>query len=363
MAVRREQVAAALKYLQNKADLRRRYESATSLDQPTDQDAGDIALEVAAGFTPGVGQVQAARDFERSRRQGDKLGQLLATVGMVPVIGGVGKAVKSIDKALEAKMFRRVEQEYDALKNEYAALEDAKGGRVLNVDTARELSPEYLKDRTRAADVHEPSSTFIKRVYAERLAQPTPQGKVPVVVFTAGGTGAGKSTGLNILEAANPAFQKAELVYDTNMNKYSSAKQKIDQALEAGREVKILYTYRDPVEALRNGALTRATGQEVKYGSGRTVPLAEHGNTHVGSRKVIDQLRASYKGNPQVEFAAIDNSRGKGQAIATEFENLPQLSDNPKLRKRLQDELEAALEAGEISEATYRGFKGSLPRR
>jgi len=27
------------------------------------------------------------------------------------------------------------------------------------------------------------------------------------------------------------------------------------------------------------------------------------------------------------------------------------------LRKRLKDELEAAYEAGEISEATYRGFK------
>ena len=357
MPMRREQVAAALRYLQEKADLARRLESATSLDQPTDQDAADVALEVAAGFTPGIGQAQALRDFERSRRQGDRLGQILATVGMVPIVGGVGKVAKAIDKALEAKMFRRVEGEYETLKGEYARLKDAKGGRVLNVDTARELSPEYLKDRTKSADVHEPSSTFIKKVYAERLAQPTPKGKAPVVVFTAGGTGAGKSSGLEMLEKVDPNFAKAELVYDTNMNKFDSAKTKIDQALESGREVKILYTYRDPAEALRQGALTRATRQESEFGTGRTVPLQEHGNTHVGSRKVIDELRAEYADNPKVEFSAIDNSRGKDNPAAVKFEDLPQLSDNAQLRKRLRDELEAAYKAGEISKATYQGFR------
>ena len=359
--MRREQVAAALRYLQQKADLRRRVESATSLDQPTDQDAADVAVDIAAGFVPGIGQAQAARDFERSRRQGDRLGQLLAGVGMIPVVGGVGKVVgkgaKVIDKALESKFMRRVDEEFDTLIDEYNALDDAKGGRVLNTDTARELEPAYIKDRTKSADVHEPASAFVKKLYAKRLAEPTPAGKFPVVVFTAGGTGAGKSSGLKMLESANPAFGKAELVYDTNMNKFSSATDKIDQALESGREVKILYTYRDPAEALRQGALTRAMNQEAEFGSGRTVPLREHGNTHVGSRQVIEQLREHYKGNPKVDFTAIDNSRGRGNAANVNFEDLPELSDNPELRKRLQNELEEAYRAGEISEATYLGFK------
>ena len=357
----RERVAAALKELERRSQLRERFQRATSLDQPTDQDAIDVVADIGAGFIPGVGQAQAARDFERSRREGDRLGQLLAGFGMIPVVGGFGKVVsqgaKAIDKAIEAKLFRRVEENFDDLIGEYNTLEDAKGGRMLNVDTARELSPEYLADRTKAADVHEPSSTFIKKLYAKRLAEPPPAGKVPVVVFTAGGTGAGKSSGLDILENENPAFAKAELVYDTNMNKFSSAKDKIDQALEAGREVKILFTYRDPAEALRQGALTRATRQEKKFQSGRTVPLSEHGNTHVGSRQTIDQLREHYRDNPLVEFSAIDNSRGKGNAIPAEFENLPQLSDNAELRERLKNELEEAYRAGEISEATYRGFR------
>ena len=266
MAMRREQVAAALKYLGDKADLRKRYERATSLEQPQDADAADIAVDIAAGFTP-LQYPQAARDFERSRRSGDRLGQLLAMTTMVPVVGGVSKiaqkAAKSIDKAIEGRYFQRLDKDFEGLKAEYATRPDSYGGKVLNTDVARELSPEYLADRTKSADVHEPSSTFIKKLYAERLAQPTPPNKDPVVIFTAGGTGAGKTSGMKKLREVNPNLDRAELEYDTNMNGYESSKKKVEQALESGRQVQVVFTYRDPVEALDQGALTRAMGQEI----------------------------------------------------------------------------------------------------
>ena len=66
MPVRREQVAAALKYLGDKADLRGRAERALSLD-PQEQDLADIAVETGASFIPGVGQALAARDVERAK--------------------------------------------------------------------------------------------------------------------------------------------------------------------------------------------------------------------------------------------------------------------------------------------------------
>src|SRR3546814_15419473 len=47
----------------------------------------------------------------------------------------------------------RLVRDPDALAREYAAIEDTKGGTVLNTDLARELSPEYLANRTRSADV------------------------------------------------------------------------------------------------------------------------------------------------------------------------------------------------------------------
>jgi len=83
MPMRREQVAAALKYLGDKADLRGRFERATSLD-PQEQDLADIAVETAAGFVPGVGQALAARDVERARRANDPTGMAMASMGAVP---------------------------------------------------------------------------------------------------------------------------------------------------------------------------------------------------------------------------------------------------------------------------------------
>jgi hypothetical protein len=98
MPVRREQVAAALKYLGDKADVKRRYERLTSLDQPQDSDLGDVAIDIAAGFTP-LQYPQAARDFTRAKRENDPLGMGLATLAAVPVVGGVARVAGKARKA------------------------------------------------------------------------------------------------------------------------------------------------------------------------------------------------------------------------------------------------------------------------
>ena len=348
MAKDRKRLAAALAYVDEKA------KRLTSLDQPQSTDAADVALDIAAGFTP-LQYPQAARDLERSRRTGDKLGQLLAVAGMIPVVGGIPRAAKAIDKAIEARYFKRLDQDYEGLKTEYATRPDSFGGQVLNTDVARELSPEYLADRTKSADVHEPSSSFIKKLYAERLAQPTPPNKDPVVLFTAGGTGAGKSSGLTQLRKTTPSLNRVELEYDTNMNGYESSKKKIDEALKTGRQVQIVFTYRDPVEALSQGALTRAMRQEGEFGTGRTVPLSEHLNTHIGARNTMERLAKDYADNPKFNLTVIDNSRGEGNAVVSSLDNLPKLSEN-KVRNELRDALEKARNEKRISEKVYRGF-------
>jgi hypothetical protein len=354
MPMRREKIAAALEWLGSNANPRERFRRMISLDQPQDSDAADVAIDIAAGFTP-LQYPQAVRDYERSRRVGDKLGQLLAATSAIPVVGGAVKAAKSIDKAIEARYFKRLEEDYEGLKAEYATRPDSVSGKVLNTDTARELSPEYLADRTKSADVHEPSSSFIKKLYAERLAQPTPPGKDPVILFTAGGTGAGKSSGLTKLRQTNPSLDRVELEYDTNMNGYESSKKKIDQALKSGRKVAVVFTYRDPVEALNQGALTRAMGQEATYGTGRTVPLSEHLNTHIGARETMERLSKDYADNPNFNLTVIDNSRGKGNAAQSSLENLPKLNEN-KVRNELREALESARAEKRISEKVYQGF-------
>ena len=245
-----------------------------------------------------------------------------------------------------------LKQQYNALNLPHA---ETKGGRILNTDAARELFPEYAADRTLSAQVHEPASTFVKNLYAEKLSQPTPTGLENTVVFTAGGTGAGKTSAIKrASQEASDAINNAEMIYDTNMNTFSSADDKIQQALKAGRNVQVFYTYRDPVTSLTEGALTRASKMEKNFGSGRTVPLSEHLKTHIGSQKTIKELAAKYKDNDNVIIRAIDNSKGVEDVRYMDIKDIPKFNET-ELRKKLNEALEKS--KSNISEAIYKGTK------
>jgi hypothetical protein len=89
----RKRLAAALAYVDEKA------KRLTSLDQPQESDAVDMALEMGGSFIPGVGQALAARDFERARRADDEAGMAMAAASALPVGRLVG-ALKGFDPAM-----------------------------------------------------------------------------------------------------------------------------------------------------------------------------------------------------------------------------------------------------------------------
>jgi hypothetical protein len=70
-----------------------------SLDTPEAESAPEVLTDIGAGFLPFVGTAQAVRDFERSRRDKDKLGMGLAALGAFPVIGGLVKPARKLGKA------------------------------------------------------------------------------------------------------------------------------------------------------------------------------------------------------------------------------------------------------------------------
>jgi hypothetical protein len=259
------------------------------------------------------------------------------------------------DRAIEQRATKIV-QNYDQAKSDYNQLKDSRGGSILNTDTARELSPDYMKDRSRAAAVHEPSSAFIKELYKEKLSEAPTGDKLPLVLFTAGGTGAGKSTALDSIPEMKALSDHAQIVYDTNMNTYESALNKVNQALDAGKEVHITMVQRDPVDALVNGALSRATRQEKDFGSGRTVPLAEHVKTHIGSSTTVERLAEHFKNDDRVQFDLIDNSNGKGGAKLVPMSEIKHY-DRDETIARVRTALESEHENGRISDRTYKGFK------
>jgi hypothetical protein len=254
---------------------------------------------------------------------------------------------------MESRLLQKL-KDHDAAVAEYAIRPDAEGGKVLNTDVARELSPDYLADRTKSADVHEPASAFIKRVYAERLAEIKPGDQV---MFTSGGTGAGKTSAISALASMRAMKDDAAIVYDTNMNTMSSAVRKIEQALTAGANVRIVHVQRDPVDALVHGALPRAVRQEKEFGSGRTVPLKEHARTHRGAAQVILKLADKYKNDPRVDIQVIDNTRGKNGQQVTDL-GFVRGFDYTGLEGKLNEALKQQYESGAISQAIFRGTEG-----
>lgn len=266
------------------------------------------------------------------------------------------KNLDASQREIEDRFRQQVGADPAAAEAAYSKLDDTAGGKILNTDSARELSADYLKDRGQSAAVHEPASTLVKWMYARRLADAPKEGEKPLVLFTAGGTGAGKTSAL--AQLFPKAVSEAQIVYDTNMNKADSAIQKIDQALAAGKRVKIVYVFRDPLEALTGGALPRAARQEAKYGSGRTVPLDEHIGTHTGARQAIEQIAAHYAGDDRVQLQVIDNSRGKDAAANAALRDIPKFDERAynELRGKAIEALDAEHQAGRISDAVRTGF-------
>lgn len=261
------------------------------------------------------------------------------------------RATEPVGNDVTDALSRRLRLDFSGARYDYERLPDSGGGRILNTDVARELSPDYRADRTRSADVHEPASAFIKRLYAKKLSEPTPEGMDREVLFTAGGTGAGKTTGVRQLEARGI---KPEIVFDTNMNTLASAEQKIEQALAADRAVSIVYVYADPAQAFHQ-AMARAARMERKFGSGRTVPIEEHVKTHVGAAAVVRALAERYKGDPRVSIVALDNSRGPGGVRVVDIADLPLVRENG-LHGQLEEALHAAHRSGLVSDAVRAGF-------
>ncbi len=259
-------------------------------------------------------------------------------------------------KLMEGRFRRQIGSDMEGAKHEYRS----RFGNVLNADNAKELSPDYMKDRSYgAAATHEPASFLVKEMYKEELAKPAPMGKENTVVFTAGGAGAGKTTAIEGSPMAKAMMDHAQLVYDGTLRPASSAIKKIDQALAAGKQATVLFVHRDPVESFQNGVLKRADRQEKQYGSGRTVMLDEFAAQHSSIQHSMKDVQDRYKDNPNFHMHVIDNSRGPGNSKMANLEDLPKSMGRDELRTKLKGVLDEAYKNGNISRSIYKATLGS----
>lgn len=255
---------------------------------------------------------------------------------------------------------QRIANDYDTVVEEYNSHPESMGGKLLSSDIAKELSPHYLKDRTQAGVVHKESSQFVKQRYAELLAEEPKEGAEPLVIFTAGGGGAGKTSAISDIPSVRENVDNAQIVYDTTLSHYDTAKSNIEQALDAGKDVQIVYVHREAQDAIINGAIRRAMEQEAEFGTGRTIPIDVLVEAHVEAISTVKRLAKEYDNDPGVEFIPVNNSLGHHNAAPMDLENIPDITYTD-IESKVKEALNAEYQAGRISDNVYRGFQAEAP--
>lgn len=269
-----------------------------------------------------------------------------------------GKDLKPTERVVEQRAAQQVLADPAKAVADYQALPGTDGGRIINTDEAREVFGDYNSGpEARSAfsyAVHEPASWIAKEQYQQRLAQPVEDGKDASVMFTAGGTGAGKTTAIKRVPGLEDEQNRADVVYDGNFQSFPSAKAKIDQALASGRKANIVYVNRDPIEAFVGGALPRAAREDY----GRTVPIATHADTHIGAAQTLAQLAEHYKDNPGVDIRVVNNEKdGAKVGDVTDVSHVAGM-DRDKLISELNNGLDQQREAGKVPDRVFDFYRG-----
>ena len=317
----------------------------TSLTQPAwDARRGSLPPETQAKIPT---KYSAANEAMVRRAGYDPSAAPKATASDIPQQPGLSPE----ERAVEQKFAAQVAVDPKAAIADYRSRFTKPNGTLeINTDNARELSADYSASNAgRTAygrAVHEPASWLMKKLYADELAKPVPPGMDNTVRFTAGGTGSGKTTGI---QAFSEEGQPAQVIYDTNSNNFESAQAKVQAALDAGKKVSIDYVHAEPDVAF-DRMLARANRM------GRPVPIDSHIDTHLGAPDAIVKLAEHYKDDPRVKIRVIDNNGPKPQLSSVEaLKNL----DYTGVKEKLYDALEAHHEAGTISPEIYRAVKGA----
>ena len=244
---------------------------------------------------------------------------------------------------------RQIAADPEGMIARYNAIPDTEGGKVLDTDLFRELSPNYLADRTLATDVHQTASALNKALYSRRLAETA--GQEGTWIFTGGGPASGKSSG-----PAKDMRAGADLIYDGSMANFDAMAEKIDRALDSGKNAKLVFIDRAPERAI-GLAVGRAMKQAGEYGTGRTIPKDEFVRMHLQSRETIKKLADRYKDFDNVDITVVDNNGLPGQEFVKRVEDIPDLDYNESLRKVEKSLEEMKNEGkGKISPDIHAGF-------
>ena len=176
----------------------------------------------------------------------------------------------------------------DGLINEYID----KNGMLIDSDKIKWLSPDFADDPSLAGAVHKTSSDLSQKIYT-RLLESHPDAPV---ILTAGGGGSGKSEAMPIALRHAGMDAGNTIVFDSTLSKFKSAVQRINEALDGGHKVTIVYT-NTHVDKASDFAFTRE----------RVVGIPVLARAHVDASNVLRSLVVKYQDNPNFKVHVINN--------------------------------------------------------
>jgi hypothetical protein len=259
------------------------------------------------------------------------------------------KGLGPIEQAVQERSLALLKTDKDRLIVEYIQ----RYGIQVGTDLARELFPEYalnLESRLRFATSVQRAASALADMVFDHILEATQGGSA---LFTAGGTGAGKTT--SILQSIDSVevFQGASVIFDGNFNSFKSSKDKVDKALQQGCKVVIIFVHRHPVEAYMQGVIPRAIKQ------GRTVPIDSHLRMHKDSISNFLKVMRTFKDNKNVSSLVLNNTGHEQETFLLGIDYLRSVKyDSTELAATIQMELKNAFEQQSIPKAIYEASSG-----
>jgi hypothetical protein len=156
--------------------------------------------------------------------------------------------------AEEAEVEARFAALVEARLDEIIAQYEVRFGSVVDTDRAREFSPDYCASkasRTRfSRAVYQPAKALADEIFRREIRKVAPS-EGWRILFTSGGTGAGKSTALAWLSEEPQTDDHYDILVDGTLSDHQAAQAKIREALALGHRVTVIHVFRAFAETVR----------------------------------------------------------------------------------------------------------------